>query len=851
MLTTRLTLRGTRQDPKLPALVQAIPSREAADLQRQEAQRRRHQAVADEANCVAYEYRAPLEPGLAFFELLARTATGTTTSGVEVGSPLERELRSFPVRVSPTLIRTHSREKRSVVLLFTRTERDGDGAASHVLHAREFATEQQFRKQRQGLLHIFTGDRDPLELDGPFAVSKRGTESCKSNETFLLASLDDVEVALDSLWDNQGDIGIGGDGLCAIQKLVVSKSGASVVGSNVRKAWIARPVYRKKDSASWVWILTDSNSSELTESSHDACQIVRCAGTQSWVEPRALAAACSQRFETVLHVSFQELVLDLIQDSNGEWWLLQVKAFRVRCLPPNRPLSANVEDRAATRVQEDEREKRVTSAPDRLNGASAGGAAAGKKWRCAGKFCRSDSGIGSIDSSWTPAYVVDASTTPPSAYWTKKVLLSCEFFDAYMTQRDMSLTSGFGDVSAALAFHLQHQLSKRERNQLYEPQPLCSVCASKYHGIREQWLQAVDGGTKQRRGKVRKPSSLSSTASTAATPPRLLPALRGSSSLSLVRANDSVDSAVQPSTMQASHSAPSVLPRAHQPGLSPEERARPAYLSELDRIDELLASATRDKTQSMAADSASSVGSTRVTRDTTGASDSDSSRTTSSSERLLQQRRADAAESVEEMWKRVSLKPLAPPMPGSLAASADRDRPPQSAYNTRSRVTELEKQQQAAERRWRVVTALSTAEGNSDNDRSSLPHRLTDAHTITIQDCQAVFFDEAYRESVVAQATAQLLLNAHVRIKVVRAPTGQATGAGSDSLRRHSVLSREGINGDEQCEMAAMALRTLFLDLGQSAPDPMAATMFRGRPTIVRTASGCTALELRQPERIE
>ncbi|TYZ58359.1 hypothetical protein PybrP1_000831 [[Pythium] brassicae (nom. inval.)] len=727
-----------REDPKLPALVQTNASREDAELQRQDAQRRRHQATADEANCATYAYRAPLEPGLAFFVLLASAACRATNT---TASDIDGSLRSFPIRIPPTLVRTRSCQKSSatrIVLLFTQAERDGD-ESSLVLHAQEFATEQQFRARRQGLLRIFTeggGERTP-ELDGPVAVSKHGNDSCKRNDTFLLTSVEDVEVALDSLWSAHGDIG---GGPCAIQKLVSCKGGASAAGSSGRKAWVARPVYRKKDRASWVWILTDSGSSELTDSSHDACQIVR------------------QRLEALLRVSFSELALDLIQDHGGKWWLLQVKAFRVRSPPRRRPLSASVDEDATVAREDSGGEKRVKSAPDRFGGASAGGTAALKKWRCAGKFCGTHDGADFVDSLASAAF-----SASPSGYWTKKVLLSCEFFDAYMTQRDMSLTSGFADVSAALAFHLQYQISKRERNQLYEPQPLCSACVGKYHCVREQWLKAAAGGSENQRAK------------------------------------------------QTSGRKP-----IQQHALGSEARARPesSYLSEMDRIEELLAahdthfaSATSGKAKSKATGGALCAESPQGSGDTSDSNDLDA--TSRRVSQLLQQRRADAADSVEEMWKRY-------------------------AYNSWSLASELEKQQAA--------------------ELPDTPSQPANVHTITLQNCRDVFFDEAFRERVVAQATEQLLMNVHVRIEVASASASpldgqlaaQAAGADSGSPSSISTPSCEGIDRDEQREMTAMALRTLFLDLAQSVPEPMAA-LFRGRPAIIHEASGCTTLDLRWP----
>lgn len=755
------------------------------------------------------------------------------------------------------------------MLLFTHAEQDINESSvnSLVLHVQEFATEQQYREQRHVLLRLFTNAscEEQQEREGILAVSKYGTDGCKSNDTFVLKSVEDVAVAMDALWCQ--DSGDADAAPRAIQKFVAFKGSSSAGTGGLRKAWIARPVYRKKDKASWVWILTDSDSSELTDSRHEGCQVVKCAGSQSWADPRELTAACNQSFEGLLQASFSELVLDLAQDSDGKWWLLQVKAFQVR--RQHRPISAGLPGAEAS-------DDRVRSAPDRLGGAGGGipPTATHKKWRCAGKFCGSDhEANNSLSSAGYAPSSLSSSLASPSGFLTKKVLLSCEFYNAYMTQRDMSITSGFGDVSSALAFHLQHQISKRERNQLYESQPLCGACVSKYHFIREQWLKATGAGGSEHQAKPCKRSS-SSSSFPVATPPRVLPALRGASTTSA-----GVSNTHQPA-MQASSSAPSVLLRTQQHLHNSidvdgggEAAGRPEYLNEMDRIEEMLAThdakfasgASRWKQTGGDASSTAtteSSGSTGAMDNNSSISDSDLGFASKHFSQFLQQRRIDAAESVEEMWKHVSLKPLA-------ASLVGHDRPPKHAYNTLSLSREFEKQQLAERISGSVKSpSISSVEdvkrassplydlekdarqpkrsspSRDTNDQSSSSRSTAPVHTISLRDCREVFYDEAYRERVVSEAREQLLLKTSVRVVVMPASTSCRDHVQGD--RGDLPPHREQLNQEEEREMAEMAMRTLFLDLSQSAPESITA-LFRGRPTVLREASGCTTLYIEVP----
>lgn len=863
-LSDRVVMILHEQEPKLPVLVR--PSAAASASTQHESQQRRHQALTDEANCSNYAYRAPLAPGLAFFALLATAAvqssSSSSSSSKSSASVAKHELRAFPIRIPPTLLRMsdanalHRQQQQHstpfrVALLFTQSTHESaaapeDASSELVLHVHVFTTEQQYREQRRVLLRLFTSSA-PADAQAVVAVSKVASdddERCrsKSNATSLLRGLNELEVAVDTLWHADVDAG----SARAIQKYVPFKGSAS--SSATPRAWIARAVYRKRDRASWVWILTDSDSAELTDSHRDSCQLVKCSSTASWTDPRLLAATCSQSFEALLQLSLTELALDLVQDTSGAWWLLQVKAFQLR--RQSRPSSACG---AATTFAPANEADRATSAPDRLESIGAGGAVPHKKWRCAGRFCNERTSDTSDNAhEYASMLHTDASTPTPSGYLTKKVLLTCEFYDAYMTRKDMSVTSGFADVRAALAFHLQHEISKRERNQLYESQPLCSACVRKYHFLHEQWHRVTGAAPAEplEARRAVKRSALVRTSDEVASRPtenprRLLPALVSASSLPSLTAESAP-------TMQSSCSAPSVLRRhgvkgspgtlASSAAVSPRMQRQPAYVSEMERIEAMLA--THDATFASSA-SISSSNASNQTQDEPSSSDVDTSTTDFASRhfsRFLQQQRH--ADSVDEMWKSVTFTPIA-----SAAAPAVA-KPPTYAYNMYSMASELSKQLAEidtgalAKNNHRQVPLESRQSlAPTTSSSSSVSQTLTVAgavHTIAIEHCRQVFYDEAYRERVVRDAKAQLFEHERALRIVVLPSTHTQPEASSSLVDGHASKSKH----DEQDDaLAEMVLCSLYLDLSQSAPTHFA-PLFRGRPCIAREASGCTTLTL-------
>lgn len=856
--------------------------------------------VANEANCVNYEYRAPFQPGLAFFKLLVDAAIrGQPQKHLKYdGSATKLEIPSFPVRIPPTLLRVAANGSDAdsqpfrVVLLVTHEAVGGSAtelstsssaannedftcASPFVLFVQMFTTERQYREQRKVLLRLFIPDQQlHTATRSVLAVSKHASDTnCKSNATFLLRSAEDIEIAIDRLWngtltpdyqqgrpENTSDSGFS----CAIQKYVPFK-GASPSSSSLspastttnsstsssRKAWLARPVYRKKDHASWIWILTDSANSEMTNStSHDSCQLVKCIAAQSWTAPRLIASTSSHFFENLLHVSIAELGLDLIQDNDGRWWLLQVKAFQLRRQQP-RPSSAT--SNASATVDQD---NRVKSAPNRLEGSGSLTLLLHKKWRCAGQYCS--------DHGETPSYnnnttVERESSLAPSGYLTKKVLLSCDFYEKYMTQSDMSVTSGFANFSAALSFHLQHQVSKRDRNQLYESQPLCTNCVTKYHFIREQWIDATTttNTAKQTVVKARKKGERGGLNPPAVNaPPRLLPSLQSASTSALVTG---VRSTLP--VMKSSYSAPAIQLEAQQRTSFQQSRSvdhqqlkmvpeRPEYLSEMDKIEEMLTEHDAKFASIQSKKELKDIANLPLVRDDHSNEEDEDDQEANQFSRYLQKR--SEADSVEEMWKSISFRPMSTTSALSTTATAattgvESDRRPGVQYNSYSLKFELDKQLQT---NFDMKSQLESQSSHpTHHHQGSSPSGATvSVHTIAISSCKQVFYDEAYRERIVNEAK-EFLFQQNQSVRLVIVPNSipqQVFSSGKDdsngiwSQQQSHLAAQE----DDDEELAEMALRTLFLDLSQSAAtDRITASLWK-MPAIARESSGCTTMLL-------
>ncbi|POM74180.1 Hypothetical protein PHPALM_8905 [Phytophthora palmivora] len=150
---------------------------------------------------------------------------------------------------------------------------------------------------------------------------------------------------------------------------------------------------------------------------------------------------CALPLEKALRIRFTELVVDLLQDSSGCWWLLQVKAFT---LDTTRPVSAaTVSSLLSAKTSY---LSRTQSAPTRFEVGTMP-TPQWRKWRCAGRYCTTKKSMKNASEPANQQVENDVDGTDddkePCGYLTKKMLRSCEFYDDFVQQQDMSLAGGF------------------------------------------------------------------------------------------------------------------------------------------------------------------------------------------------------------------------------------------------------------------------------------------------------------------------------------------------------------------------------------------------------------------------
>ncbi|RLN27237.1 hypothetical protein BBJ28_00019950 [Nothophytophthora sp. Chile5] len=867
---------------KLPALAAPRTAHEEQQAQ-QESQRRRHQTLVDEANYISttYPHQPAWRPGLAFYQQLVDRAlqkAPSATHGADASpsSVFTYQLADFSVRLSPILVRVrvrkrHRRESRFGVALFFCQEAeqeasrrgatavDTDTGNPLVLHIHVYSSASSWREHREALMQIVSSSSGHVR-----AVWKRSEDfECRRNGLRLLHSRQDVESALDELWADSSPPGEADyepiDELCAIQKFIPCKGAAdnsSSFGSSTPvgesrgcKAWIVRCSSRKKDkSSSTVWIISggsdranaESTAGFATNSSSAACQVVKCSVGQAWSEPRLVSAMCALMLEKTLRVTFNELVVDLLQDAAGTWWLLQVKAFDlVRIRPSSASLLSGSSASASGELS------RTLSAPSRFE-AGLLPTSHWKKWRCAGRFCtaaaeQQDDGEGDEDD--------DCDDKEPRGYLTKKVLRSCEFYDDFVRQQDVSLAGGFAEFPAALAFHLQHRLPKRDRSQLYEPQPLCQACVRRYHSLRQQWTQAVTTPRttaaslvtthNSRHSKILRSKQQQHAKSAEHLPPlpRKLPSL-----YSEVAASASLSSLSSAPVFLASKG---VDQRAYaEKSRGNTDREKPSYLDELAAMEEMFA---EHEPRSTLSSNRNAVPSQEHQADVASTIPA-SSLLSSSSERLEDLfPKWNGASRIEEMWQKLMLKPL----PEQLTESSDIDSKKQS-YNSFSLQTELAKLEDTSnvsnEEDNQQIShddALIEVVQRGESNQPPLPIRLklVAPHMVRIQHCRQVFEDELYREQIVNDAMDAFLLGkSDVFLLVTPDEHAQAR---STNRKLHAV------EAEQQDELADMVLRSLYLDVKHAvaaAADQSAAKLSLSswpmRPEICREASGCMTVKL-------
>ncbi|KAG1703822.1 hypothetical protein DVH05_006831 [Phytophthora capsici] len=746
----------------------------------QDSQRRRHQTLVAEANYSAFQY-APhpsWRPGLAFFQQFVRQLLPKSTTEAGNEGVVSLEVGSFPVQVAPILLRVplyRQGGKQLSVALFYCLEQNqqmietGMGMTSFVLHCRVYLQATTWREHRNFLLDTVSN------ASAEICAVRKCAENFESrnNELQLLKSRQDLEKTMDELWVDDYDTD-----LLAIQKYIPFKGATNTFSSTPsieRKAWIARCASRKREKkSSTVWIISggdysDSSSTTITSSSSTDCQIVKCTIDQAWLEPRLLASMCTGPLEKALRIRFSELVVDLLQDTSGAWWLLQVKAFTLASL---RPVSAASVSTSLSN-QSPSSLSRTKSAPTCFDVGIA--TSQWKKWRCAGRFC--------VTKGKNPSakQQLGDDEKEPRGYLTKKMMRSCEFYDDFVRRQDMSLAGGFTDFHSALGFHLQHRLSKRDRSQLYEPQPLCSTCVKKYHLLRQQWIETVDppkSSTESNIGGHRKKNVYVKTSSEGHSAPHKLPALYA-----------------LPAPLKTSSSAPVIASSSHSNSVNTASN-QPNYLDDMAAMEKMLAehepssllSATKTEPPS-SENQKRTVLNPLITKP--------------GSDNIFP--KWDGATRIEEMWQNLTFKPLDNQLMGK-----------KQGYNSISLKQELAK----------AVENNSQTKHNEDYQREE----KNVVHKIHVQHCRQVFEDEMYREDLVNNAYNALHSGKATVCFVVPPPSNP---------------ERKRTDGDDQvAEMALRSLYIDVKQSIADDSSQTSLSSWPLRPTVYREASGCISVKL-------
>ncbi|KAG4235566.1 hypothetical protein PC116_g16307 [Phytophthora cactorum] len=739
----------------------------------QESQSRRHQALVDEANYSAFQYshQPTWRPGLAFFQQL----------------------------VPKTILVSRCCFVRNKTKNFNKLE------------------------QAEMSYHLFY-----------VAVLRKCAENFESqnNELQLLRSRQDVEKAIDELWVSSRDTEYDTD-LLAIQKYIPFKgtssrsnafTAANMAPSVERKAWIARCASRKRDkNSSTVWIISGGEICgplmAITNTSSADCQLVKCTVDQAWSEPRLLTTMCAMSLEKALRIRFNELVLDLLQDTFGTWWLLQVKAFTLASL---RPASAATMSSLPTKTLPGL--SRTQSAPTRFE-IGVAPTPQWKKWRCAGRYCAKHSCKRFPEPENQQVNDLDGpdDDKEPCGYLTKKMLRSCEFYDDFIQQQDMSLAGGFAEFHSALTFHLQHRLPKRDRSQLYEPQPLCRACVKRYHSLRQQWIETV-GVLKTMAtigGPRRKITQAKEHSEQTLLPSRKLPSLQ--------RKPEAL------SALTCSYSSPALT--ASNPSNTTKLNKREDttkqsnYLTELAAMEEMLAeleppSLLKDKKhehQNVAPVSSSAPLNALSTKPPRH-------------EDIFP--KWDGVTRIEEMWQNLTFKPLEKQLT-KVGSNHSESGGVKQGYNSISLQQELAK--------------VAKTGDNNENDKLTEPElklykevdqspgislmKSVAACTVHVQHCRRVFEDESYREGLVNDAVSALR-SGKPNVCLVVTPPPQ-----NPHNKKHA-----NEDGDE---LAEMALRSLYIDVKQviaASSDGLATELLLSswpmRPTVWRETSGCITVNL-------
>ncbi|KAJ1462010.1 hypothetical protein M885DRAFT_610903 [Pelagophyceae sp. CCMP2097] len=358
--------RGKVRQQKLSSLALARPfaSRSAPTLD-----------YSKSAGDAATPTRFPLQPApreqaaAAALRLQSALAAAAALPGFEAGHSLWALLpQRLAVRVPPTLALVGDKLVWCDVLdgRLVRTVWDFEGGKWRGLGKRERATMERRLSTRlqPAAKRADSDDDDDGEQSrrgralrrlstGPIAVLKVAPGACfrgrvgdaapSGQTTEVLHDGSAVQAALAALLD--GGPAVGSASMCAASVVL-----QAYVRPKGPSAWVVRAVVpgdaaRVKSGGKplnlnhaapdadrrlpYAWVVSDVDPF-VTASNCRGCTVVRSVpSAASWAEPKALARRALQGVAAAVGRRFDELAADFVQDQGGEWWLLQLKGYKL------------------------------------------------------------------------------------------------------------------------------------------------------------------------------------------------------------------------------------------------------------------------------------------------------------------------------------------------------------------------------------------------------------------------------------------------------------------------------------------------------------------------------------------
>jgi hypothetical protein len=321
-----------------------------------------------------------------------------------------------------------------------------DESGDRVLKVRTYEDGSALKDDMQSVLRrMIRGADDFVDEDVPTAVVKIQKEGTQSNELRVLHTAAALQAELQMLCCSEAS-----NQTITVQKYVKPKS---------QQPWIVRAVYQDQKPG-YAWVITGHDGHFIREYTQKNCSIVKSTTANTWPRPRAMLERMVHSIEEVQQLNFTEMAADFLQDSNGSWWLLQVKSFKL-----NPKVSAFM------------KLKRETGAPHGAAQGSFGGSEFASKekigkngtFKCSGEFCSA------LTTAASRLLAKHTSSVP--RLLPHKVLL----LDRFHAQN--APTSDEDEVHESAAVRetrFLQSLSRLERNKLYNQVTVCEECYAMY-----------------------------------------------------------------------------------------------------------------------------------------------------------------------------------------------------------------------------------------------------------------------------------------------------------------------------------------------------------------------------------